>query len=80
MPTVTVTAAEGERLKIRIQKRVEKATLVQAHGYDENGNHAITTAYGPKATTWPDQSIENLVSDTRSYYVDADNRIVVEAA
>jgi len=80
MPTVTVTAAEGERLNIRVQTRVEKASIVQTHGFDEQGNPAISTAYGPKVTTWPDQRIDTIASESRSYVVDADNRIVVEPA
>lgn len=80
MPTVTVTAAEGEKLNVRLQKRTEKASIVHTQGFDENGNPAVSTAYGPKVTTWPDQSIESFASETRSYTVDADNRIVVEQA
>lgn len=80
MPTVTVTAAEGDRIMIRLQKRTEKASIVQTQGYDETGNPALTTSYGPKVTTWPDQSIDTLASESRTYTVDADNRIVVEPA
>lgn len=80
MPTVTVTASEGERLNIRVQAKLEKASIIQTHGFDEQGNPALTTSYGPKVTTWPDQRIDTIASESRSYTVDADNRIVVEPA
>ncbi|MBO4228026.1 hypothetical protein [Bradyrhizobium neotropicale] len=78
MPTVTVTAAEGEKLLVRLQKRTVKASVVTQHGFDEAGNPAVTTSLGPKVTTWPDQSIETFASESRQYTVDADNRVVVE--
>ncbi|TWA89569.1 hypothetical protein [Bradyrhizobium stylosanthis] len=80
MPLVTVTAAEGERLQIRLQKRVEKASIVQTHGFDEQGNPTLVSAFGAKVTTWPDQGVDTIASESRSYTVDADNRIVVEPA
>jgi hypothetical protein len=80
MPTVTVTAAEGDRVNIRVQRKVEKASVVQTHGFDEHGNPSLVSSYGPKVTTWPDQRIDTIASESRSYTVDADNRIVVEPA
>jgi hypothetical protein len=78
MPTVTVTAAEGEKITVRLQKREDKASVITTQGFDESGNPTIVQAFGPKTTTWPDQSIDNLASETRSYTVNDQNRIIIE--
>ena len=78
MPQVTVTAPEGVKLTVRLQSKVEKASIIQTQGYDSDGNPSIVTSFGPKTTTWPDQSIDNLASEARQYTVDDTNRIVVE--
>lgn len=78
MPTVSVTAAEGQKLLVRLQKRQDKASTITAQGHDADGNPTIVTSFGPKITVWPDQSLDHLASETRSYAVDDQNRIVVE--
>ncbi len=79
MPIVKVEAPEGVQLRVRKQGRVEKAGVITSQGFDEHGNETLVKSFGPKVTTWPDTEIENFATETRSYTVDADNRIIVEA-
>lgn len=80
MPTVTITAAEGEKLQVRVQKREQKASTITTQGYDSEGNPTIVHAYGPKVTTWPDANIVSFVGEARDFEVNDEVRIVVEVA
>lgn len=78
MPTVTVTAAEDEKLQIRTQKRVMKTSVVQTQGFDENGEPSVVSSFGPKVATWPDVKIDHIAAESRAFEIDGETRIVVE--
>lgn len=80
MPQVTITAPEGVRLNVTTQKREEKVSIVTRQGYDSEGNPAILHENGPKITVWTPQTVDLIATGSRDYEVNADQRIVVEAA
>lgn len=75
---VTVTAPEGQVLNVRIQRATEKASVVTTQGFDAEGNPAMVQAFGPKVTTWPDERLDRIVSDTRNYSLETTQRLVIE--
>ncbi|WP_457492256.1 hypothetical protein [Tardiphaga sp. P5_C7] len=75
---VTITAAEGQVLTVRIQRANEKASVVTTQGFDADGNPTMVQSFGPKVTTWPDERLDRIVSEARTYDIDATQRLVVE--
>jgi hypothetical protein len=78
MTDVTITAAEGQALSVRVQRATERASVITTQGYDAEGNQAIVQSFGPKVTTWPDERLDRIVSEPRTYSIEPTQRLVVE--
>lgn len=66
MPTITVTAAEGERLKVTLQEKREVF-----NGRDANDQPIFLEAWDAKSAT-------QFASEARPFEVTAKQRLVVE--
>jgi hypothetical protein len=73
--TVTVTAPEGQRLKVRLQNK--GATISDNAGkLDDAGNPLPVTP----VPHWADAQTDTIASESRAYQLSATQRVIVEGA
>ena len=83
MSKSVVTAAEGDRLKVTIQKQVEvtRPNIIVQTSVDVNGHQQIKQIEGDphKSQEWQCESIVTFASEVREFDVGPGIRLVIEA-